>query len=603
MRTLKPLPKAFWLILGVALFLGTLVFFGRMSSTQAATDTNLSTSQNRNTLTTKDVANESLAPASDTSKTESAPTSPSTSGESSALQSDSSPSPQAITAPDPLPAKHQAIPAITRLEEKKVFLTDLLAESLQSNFDIQVKRLDVQIEGDKGRQARGAFNPKFNLDVKYENLETPQNAQDFAATGGTLDDLDKNEPRIFDEQNWRVKASFDGRIPVGTKYEIFTQLGVLENLLNKTSPLSLYTPEFQSQTGITLTQPLLRDFGTDVNLAEIRIARKNQMITNLELKALVLTTVADLISAYLDLSHSVEAVHLKDEECRLAERLIKERTELLERGVVTPRDLSRAESAYAETIEELTLARVRAAEKQTELFRLSSRNPWSEKRILLAPAPIRALPKPDLNRDVLIAEAFQFRPEYLAAKQRVEREQIKVVYARNQMWPRLDLIATYGVNGLTGASGGRSYSRAFAGQGPFWTVGAQFSFPLGNDEAIGRKNEAVRQKEESILGLQKAEREAILIIEQGLSNLDAQAERLQAMRVFSENAKLSLNSESERLEKGLATEIDMMKFRRDLSEASTREIAARSDYQKTLVRIYEATGTLLERQNIIIGTR
>ncbi|MEM6886168.1 MAG: TolC family protein, partial [Verrucomicrobiota bacterium] len=468
------------------------------------------------------------------------------------------------------------LPEVEELKELPIQLDEALARALEHNLEVQIKTLDSELANDLIRQARGAFNPEFKIDLEYEDIDRPQNTQEFIETGGNANLL-SGEPRIFEENNWRYKISLEGKLPTGTEYELFSQQEILSNTLSRTSALSLFTPEFQNFTGITLTQPLLRNFGTNVNLAEIRVARKNKRISELEMQDAMLNTISQTLIAYYDLVYVVEEMRLKEIELDLASDLTLEKREQLEKGQISPRDLTRAESALAEIIEELTQARNQVFEKQTVLQSLLTDIRIPDASTIYAPST--SLPVPEVNFDLnmLLAEAAEHRPAMKIARHTVEREDIRLVYAGNQIWPQLDVKATLGRNGLS-ANLGRSYRQSISsGQGNQWSVGFEFSVPLWNDTAIGQKQEAEHRKEQSVLQLKQVEVNTSLLIQQLLAIIDSNYQRLDAMQLFKNNASRSMEQEEIRLEKGLSTELEVLKFRRDLNRARVRELAARVD--------------------------
>lgn len=533
------------------------------------------------------------------------------SAESPSTGDESSGSSTSVTATEPvsapLPPMPEAtedgsgtyrIPRVEPLPEQIISLEEALAAALSNNLDLQVKRIDRRLASDVIRQARGAFNPVLSLDAEFEDIRNPQNTQEFVQTGGNQLLLAAGEPRVFKEENWRYKVALEGKLPTGTQYELFTQYDVLSNTLNETSALSLFAPEFGSFTGITLTQPLLRGFGTDVNLAEIRVARKNKIISELEVRASMLETVGETLRAYFDLAYMVENLEFKRSERDLAEQIIAEKREQLEKGQVSAREVNRSESALAELIEDLTLARNEVIQQHTRLQSLiSGSTPQAEPFVF---RPDSGLPIPDFKVDMnqLLAEAAAHRPQFLIARQAVEREGIRLVYAANQIWPQIDLKGTYGRNGLAG-NYGRSYRKGLLdNQGDQWSVGFQVSFPLWNDEAIGQKQEAENQKEQSILRLKQVEINTSLMVQQLMAIIESNYQRLEAMRLFKSNASRAYGDEELRLEKGLSTELDLLRFKRDLNQAKVREMAALADLNKAYVKLFETTGTLLDRYNI-----
>ncbi len=63
-------------------------------------------------------------------------------------------------------------------------------------------------------------------------------------------------------------------------------------------------------------------------------------------------------------------------------------------------------------------------------------------------------------------------------------------------------------------------------------------------------------------------------------------------------AERNLDSERDRLEKGLSDELAVKRFQHDVREAELRELAALVDLQKALTNVWATDGSLLERHDI-----
>jgi outer membrane protein TolC len=485
----------------------------------------------------------------------------------------------------------------TDLPTKALTQTQAIAKALGQNFDIQVKTYDVNAAQAVVRQAHGTFDPVFNAEGSYEDIRDPQDTQDFVATGGTPLEILNGDPRIFVENNQHYKLSLDGKLPIGTQYELKTQLDVLSNTLDKTSPLALFTPEFQSFTGVTIDQPFLRGFGTDVNNAEIRASIVNKLVSRYELEDQMLGTVSQVLQSYNQLSYLTEELEAKRQDRQLGIELVEDRIKSLERGQISSRELNRAESSLAEIIEDYTKAQDEVINQQAILQALISNQ--SSDLGQFTYLPVSPMPRPQLHQSVeeLLVEALTHRPKYLEAKSKVEEENIKLVYAENQKWPQLDLKGTYGVNGLS-SSFGNSYYREIVPQGPQWTVGLLFSIPFGNNEAGGKYDEEIARKEQSLLAMKQIELNTDLVIRKLVATIQANQYRLTAMHLFSKTAGDNYDEEQTRLEKGLSTDLDVLKYHRDFTEAHARERAAEVDLDNAFVQLQEVTGTLLDNNHV-----
>jgi len=127
----------------------------------------------------------------------------------------------------------------------------------------------------------------------------------------------------------------------------------------------------------------------------------------------------------------------------------------------------------------------------------------------------------------------------------------------------------------------------------FKTVGFVFSVPFGNNEAEGKLDEARARKQQALVEMAQVELNTCLLIRKLVATIRSNQDRLNAMRVFRETAQDGYNQEQTRLEKGLTTDLDLLKFRRDMTEARARELAALADLNNAFVQLHEITGSLL----------
>jgi outer membrane protein TolC len=491
----------------------------------------------------------------------------------------------------------ELLPTETELPTHPLTRTRALADALAENYDIRIKVYDEEAAQSLIRQARGAFDPVFSAEGSYEDIRDPQNTQDFIATGGTPGDIVDDMPRIFRENNQHYKIALDGKTEIGTQYEFKSQLDVLSNTLNQTSPLALFTPEWQSFTGVTIDQPFLRGFGTDVNKSEIRAAIVNKLAEKYDVQDQVLSTVSQVMQAYYELTYLSEELEAKREDRDLGVRLVRDRFKALEKGQVSSREVNRVESTLAEIIEDFTKAQNELIDQQTVLAALISSDLDHVGEFVYQPTSEMAEPHLNMNVDQLVTQALLHRPKYLEARERVEEQNIKLVYAHNQTWPQLDLKGTYGVNGLSG-SFGNSYYREVIPQGPQWSVGLSFSFVFGNNDAEGKVDEIQARKEQALLNLKQVELDTNLLVRKLVATYRSDEDRYRAMEVFSRTAEENLSDERIRLEKGLSSDLDVLKYRRDSTEAGARRLAALADLNVAYIQIMEATGTLLNNLNI-----
>src|ERR1700735_168612 len=85
-----------------------------------------------------------------------------------------------------------------------------------------------------------------------------------------------------------------------------------------------YNPILDSSLGFTITQPLLRGFGTGLNRRYILIAKNDGRIADLVFQQQVIDTVAGIARLYTDLVSLNEDVKVKQQALLLAQRLYED---------------------------------------------------------------------------------------------------------------------------------------------------------------------------------------------------------------------------------------------------------------------------------------
>lgn len=125
-------------------------------------------------------------------------------------------------------------------------LGQALRLALAQNMDVQIVRMEKEIQQARVTQAMGTFDPTWEISTTFEVLNRPQNTQEFLSTGGSPFDpeVGTGEPRRFEDNNQRYALTLTGKIPQGTTYEMNLRMDVLDNTLTRTSDANIYDPEY-----------------------------------------------------------------------------------------------------------------------------------------------------------------------------------------------------------------------------------------------------------------------------------------------------------------------------------------------------------------------
>jgi len=554
------------------------------------------------------------------------------------------------TGPSDPPAPVIAPPPLETVDLKSVFKSvsgtegaglrltarDMVMMALSNNADIKVQRLQPELGDTEVRRALGLFDPRFNFQSTYSQSDTPQNAQEFIATGGettqsqlalidqlvslqssldsllaeiqgtappparSADGIDTfTDPRIFSSRQFSMLWQVGGLTPLGTQYGISLSQAQDWNDLNEQIPPSLFYPETTSIMALTVTQPLLKNFGPAANMAAVRISRLQRRIGWYEWKQQLIRSLNQGLNLYFDLLFAHENLRVREQAVDAAQQLEMRNIRRVQQGKMRPADVWQAQTSLSFNVD-LALRAINAyVEAQNNLKQII----FTEQMALAAPpqrlVPVDSLdmPKIEIDRSKFLGEAFAKRPEYLQIVSRAEQDGIRVRFARNQAYPQVDLQASYGLTGLEGEYGS-SLDNAFSGQGTAFSAGVVVSIPLGNIEGRATLDAAKYRQQQSALILQKAGTEVSIEIDTAISLLETSRQQVIAAKNTAMAARNTADAENKLLAEGRTTTFDVVRLQNDAADAESRELAAIAAYRKNVVRLAVARGILLDELGI-----
>ncbi len=402
----------------------------------------------------------------------------------------------------------------------------------------------------------------------------------------------------------------------------FTSGASLDVFFNNThtstnDPLLLYNPSTSSNAGVTLTQPLLRGFGFNVNRRYMRIAKNNRQVSDTVFRQQLIATVSGIVRLYWDLVSLREDVRVREQAIASAERFVQDTRNQVETGTAANVDVTRAQAELARRKRDLAVARSLADQQAIVLKDYLTRGNVDdelERAKLIATDRMVAPNETQLPpTESLVKQALQLRPEVAQANLQLANAGLSLTGSRNALLPALDLVATAQNNGLTGTplstvpgmgaaplSGGYSDALGQIGRNnyPNYGVGVQLTVPIRNRAArsdVLRDQINVRQQAIRIRQLEKQIRldvtNAAIAVEQARATYEATRNE----RVAQEE---TLAAEREKLDVGASTNFFVIQFQRDLAAAQSGEISSLASYQKAKAALSRALGTILSDYHI-----
>src|SRR4029453_15220707 len=190
-------------------------------------------------------------------------------------------------------------------------------------------------------------------------------------------------------------------------------------------------------------------------------------------------------------------------------------------------------------------------------------------------------------------------PDLVEARLTLENQNITLVVDKNQVLPALDLEATLRFNGLNDNFGG-SFDEFDLQKRYSWGVGGVFRYPLANRRAKSRLQQSGLGIRQQLLRIKNLEEDIIAQVRLAARDVLTNAQRVQASRAASRLAEKQLEAEEKKLQGGLATVFTVLDFQEDLAVERSNEINSLTEYLKSLVRLEESKGTLLQSYNIVL---
>ena len=395
----------------------------------------------------------------------------------------------------------------------------------------------------------------------------------------------------------------------------YTDLNTLSNVLK---------PYALSTLGVTVTQPLLRGFGSDVNRRFISIAKNGEKISDYVFQQQAISTISGVIRLYDDLMSLNADMQVKQETLATAQRLLEDNKNKVDQGTLAPIEATRAEAQVASAQQDVINSQGYVRQQQLILKNVLFRN-WGDEPAVhdarIVPTDTLSLePLPTQTVGELATLALQNRPEYQSGKLQLTNTQINLKGTKSELLPELDLVANYQNSGLAGGqnvptSAIANPANLFPGLGgnygtvldqilkfqyPTYSIGLNLTLPVRNRVAqadVARDELQVRQTQ---VRLKQLENQIRAEVEDALIALQRTRAAYEAATQTTRLQVESLAIEQDKFDVGLSTNFLVIQYQSYVAQARSTEVAALDAYAKAKVQFERAVGLTLPDYNVSI---
>ena len=387
------------------------------------------------------------------------------------------------------------------------------------------------------------------------------------------------------------------------------------------TPANLFNPSYTGYLDLTIYQSLLQGFNIAVNNRDVRIAKNNQKISNLQLKLQVATTVSAALNLYWDLVSFVDAVRIKQEALATSQKLYEDDQKMVKIGSLPAVEVTRAAAQVSVSKEDLLFAQTNVQQQEIVLKNALSRNAMSSSwldEVHIVPLDPITVPKTDEVRPLqdLMQEALNNRVEIEQDKVNIDSQKIAIKGSRNGLLPVLQAYVEFTNNGLSGplnptlcsgcgipdpyfiGGNGNALAQLFRRNFPNYSGGLSLTIPFRNRAAQADYVTDQLQLRQAELRLQRAANQVTVDVKTALIGLQQARARYETAVNTRKLGEQSLKDEQNRFQHGVSSVTLVIQAQRDLANDEDAEVQSMANYTHARIAFDMALGRTLDVNHI-----
>ncbi|MDB4961936.1 MAG: outer membrane protein [Myxococcales bacterium] len=505
-----------------------------------------------------------------------------------------------------------AVPGTARSQPatgRDLALAEAVRLTLASDAELYIGREEARAAGDEVTRAESLFTPRLFGELFWTRDDRPPSATSFAG-----------EQRVLGGE-----VGVSGVMGTGLTYTVTA--GLAQQRMYDAPFSTVYTPATTTTVRAEVVQPLLRGAFSaarrPITVASLRRGQSEQ-----ELRARIERAIAEVETAYWNLVSARSEREARGAALALASEQVTESKRITKLGTGSDLDVVEAETAVSRRTLELARSERAVIEAEGKLLesmgvRAEEASMGSAGSIVPTDAATIESTLPPLEEQLQIARSK--RPDVHAAHDLVTAESAQLDVTDDKRRLGLDLVVGAGTAGFGGKIAS-TYATAAVNGGlldPPYTpdpayngglgtsaknLGRDFNVyvglrvEVGNDQA--KVDHAIQQRTVSRARL--AEREALSRVETEVRTASARvALELEIVARSDQVVVLAtklVEGMRKRFRVGAATSFDVLRVSDELTRARIDAARARADYRIGMTRLAAATGTLLDRFGIAVGS-
>ena len=490
-------------------------------------------------------------------------------------------------------------------QELSLTLEDSIVRALKGNLNIAAEVINPGLASAQVSLAKQMYSPTIQFDLSGNHME--QLSTWSLQTSGT-----------YINRSTSTSAAISQKIPFGGSFQASLSY---DYTYSPNELFQSYNPRYNSRLNLSLTQPLLKNFGWTVSRREIIIAQNSFELSRSQFKDTLIETVYSVESAYWNLVYAIENLKTLRLSLESGRDLLAKTRREVQVGTKAPIEVLNAEATVARREADILRAEAQVKRSQDLLRTLLN--------LGIDPAagdknPVPA-DKPEFKPFAITVEeaytqAMTQRPDLETARSTIQTKSVNFKFAKNQRLPQLDFRLIKGSPGISGqqffydpldpygtpipgppGSGSKAFADSFRFLYDNWTAGLTLTIPFGDVFGKANYTYAKLDLQQAQARLKTQEQQIYLEVSDAVRVLETAAKSVDAYRIARELAEKQLEAEMKKLGVGMSTNYFVLTYQDALASARSLEMQALVDYNVAVANIAKVTGTTLQSRNITLS--
>lgn len=492
--------------------------------------------------------------------------------------------------------------------------------AIKNNPSIKASELDPVASMETVRESNGTFDPNLTAQGDIEKTVVPVTSA--LQTGGATSFVQK----FYD---WNFGINKVSAITNGTFGLTFNNDRSLSN-----STFAGVNPDYSPTLALSLSQPLLQNFGWQWATINVQIAESGQKQAQWTYGQALQDFVQKIGNDYWNVVLSEENLEVARAALVFNLDLVRQNAISVKVGTLAPINLQEAQSAAATAEANVYTAEANLKNSRVQLRQDVMLNPYGT----FIPEEIQPLTRPNPQERIVVDEeralelAVLYVPSLGSMREAIRDALLQVKYSENQVLPQLNLGAQFGLtssagttpcqkplgtpvkdsgnctpSGFPSLSGNKVPFGGIYGDAldrlwgfTYYNYAAVLTFQMPLDNAVPRAALAqarVLYEQQRVL-YRAALSQAVVNVQSSIANLYADQKRAFATASATYYAREALHDEEVMFRVGMATTHDLLQFQEEEVSAEGNQVQAEVDLENAKLALAHSDGTILQEFNI-----